>query len=114
MSTHAVLGVTMPDGSVTGCYIHQDGQSLFSRVSSYLSAGHTTTDLALKIVRAQDVGGIRSFYSPPFHAGGPTETEYLTDDEAYIINEENWAQDHFGTSYRVIVDFNTAKVTTEN
>ena len=52
MSTHAQLGVKMPDNKIVGCYVHYDGDSMRSRIEDYLSK-YTTTDLTLLIAQAQ-------------------------------------------------------------
>ena len=60
MSTHSVLGVQFQDGTIDGCYIHYDGDSVGERLEEYLSE-KTTTCLALSISNAQRCGGMRSF-----------------------------------------------------
>ena len=110
MSTHGILGIKMPDNTIQACYVHYDGDSLYSRVNSYLRSGHTTTDLAIKILSAQSVGGLRSFEIPISHRGGPRPDEYLEDDEPYVIDDSNWDKTHLGATYKVLVDYKTGKV----
>ena len=112
MSTHAVMGLQMPDGDIMGCYVHYDGSTLFSRLHSYLQK-YTTTDLAVVISKGQACGGIRSFYcpdDPPAWLPGKKPlsfTEFLDDNEAYAITRENWNDDHFGAHYRLLVNYET-------
>ena len=98
MSTHAVIGLQMPDGDIMGCYVHYDGHTIFSRLHTYLSA-NTTTDLAMVIAQGQVCGGIRSF---------PVEdADDLLQNEEYAITHENWGDDHFGARYRLLVNYET-------
>ena len=103
MSTHAVLGVQFPDGKISGCYIHYDGDSMRPRIEAFLSK-KTTTCLAMSISEAQAVGGMRSF---------PVEKhdDLLNDDERYDIDETNfYTGDHFGTHYFYLVDYETGEI----
>lgn len=114
MSTHAALGIRYPDNSIQGCYVHYDGGTIESRLMDFLEK-NTTTGLAVLIAKAQATGGIRSFHCPPFEIDRssptlPAETDFLDDNEPYIIDENNWGDDHMGTSYRYLVDYETGKI----
>ena len=116
MSTHAVIGLQMPTGDIMGCYVHYDGSTIFSRLHSYLQK-HTTTDLAMVISKGQACGGIRSFYCPEdprrIHGAGKhplSVTEFLDDQEAYVITRDNWGDDHYGARYKFLVDYNTSEI----
>lgn len=117
MSTHAVMGVKFPDGEISGCYVHYDGGTLLPRITDYLHK-NTTTGLVMLIDRAQATGGIRSFHCPPLSVliGGddtPT-TEYLDDNEPYVIDSQSWNADHFGSSYKYLVNYETGTVSMES
>ena len=108
MSTHAVLGVKMPDNKIIACYVHYDGDSMRPRIEAYLR-NKTTTDLTILIAKAQSRGGMRGFNydnEPPL----PESTEFLDDDEEYIVDETNWKEDHFGARYRYLVDYTTSNI----
>lgn len=110
MGTHAVLAVKLPDNSISGCYVHFDGASMKERIERYLSK-HTTTELALLITQGQSVGGIRSFYSPGMDEDiSNSETEFLDDNEPYIITDISPDEYHMGARYRYIVDYKTKKI----
>ena len=114
MSTHAILGIKYPGGRVDGCYVHYDGGSMLPRIKDFIS-NNTTTGLAVLIAQAQASGGIRSFYVRPYDRvhGEPDcipETEFLDDGVPYVINTENWEDDHFGTAYEYLVDYETATI----
>lgn len=114
MGTHAVLAVKLPDGSLSGCYVHFDGATMKGRIEKYLT-NHTTTDLAILITQAQSVGGIRSFHSPsePFGLqghGNDHETEFLDDNEPYVITDISQDEYHMGAHYRYLVDYKTKKI----
>ena len=111
MSTHAILGVRMPDGTVSGTYVHFDGDTMEPRIDDYLDV-HTTTDLAVLIMHAQSRGGIRSFHTPT-HVG-PDERITTTDLsdvlQPYVITEGNWEEDHMGTHTSYLVDYQTGEI----
>ena len=115
MGTHATLGVKMPNNKIVGCYVHYDGNTMRPRIEDYLSR-HTTTDLTMLIAEAQARGGMRGFNYPVDEAGDisifgeKNPTEFLDDNEAYIINEINWKEDHFGARYRYLVDYETGEI----
>jgi|TARA_R110001583_G_scaffold122828_1_gene274138 hypothetical protein len=112
MGTHAVLAVKLPDGSLSGCYVHFDGATMEGRIEKYLT-NHTTTDLSILIAQAQSVGGMRSFHSPsePFlGCGNDHETEFLDDSESYVITDISQDEYHMGAHYRYIVDYQTKKI----
>ena len=114
MSTHAILGMKFPDGSITGCYVHFDGHTMTSRITDYLSK-NTTTGLTVLIAEAQSSGGIRSFHCPPHdNEFGSPETELLDDDESYVIDESSWEDDHMGAYYKYLVDYKTGTVLSES
>ena len=113
MSTHAVIGVKFPDGEISGCYVHYDGATMAPRIVDYLRK-NTTTGLVVLINQAQAAGGIRSFHCPPLNVliGGddsPT-TDFLNDDEPYVIDRESWYDDHYGANYMYLVDYETGTV----
>ena len=103
MSTHSTLGVQMEDGKIIGCYVHYDGATMFDRIREFLKE-HTTTDLVLLIAQAQSTGGIRSFYSSGLDQE-PPETDYLDDNEPYVIDEANFHEDHMGTYAWYLVNY---------
>ena len=103
MSTHSTLGVKMEDGSIMGCYVHYDGHTMASRIEQFLEE-RTTTDLVMLITRAQSTGGMRGFHSPPLDETIP-ETDFLDDNESYIIDETNFFEDHMGTYAWYLVDY---------
>ncbi|MBK25085.1 MAG: hypothetical protein CME70_19460 [Halobacteriovorax sp.] len=115
MSTHAVIGIKFPDGRVNGCYVHYDGSTISGRIEDYLDK-YTTTCLSLLILRAQATGGIRSFHCPRWNDKIPSEptppsTEFLDDNEPYVIDESNWFDDHYGTThYRYLIDYETGNI----
>ena len=108
MSTHATLSVCFPDGSISGCYVHYDGDSMKGRIQSFLE-GKTTTCLSVLIAEAQGSGGMRSFHCPAM-AGLPTSTELMDDNEPYVIDEKNWDDNHFGANYRYMVNYETKDI----
>ncbi len=103
MSTHSALGVQMEDGRIIGCYVHYDGATMINRIREFLEE-HTTTDLVLLIAQAQSTGGIRSFHTSGLDQGAP-ETDYLDDNESYVIDEKNFHEDHFGTYAWYLVNY---------
>jgi len=113
MSTHAALGIQHTDGKITGCYVQYDGATLGDRIEIFLNE-KTTTDLTLLIAQAQMTGGIRSFYCPPWQRVQkrelPRETEFLDDNEEYVIDESNWKEDHYGAAYSYLVNYETGKI----
>ena len=114
MSTHAVLGVRMPDNSITACYVHYDGATMRPRIHRFL-AEKTTTCLTILIAEAQSHGGMRSFHSPTDfddHDDYDHETEFMDDDEPYIIDETSfWEQEHYGSRIWYLVDYETQEIT---
>ena len=113
MGTHAVLGVKMPDNSITGCYVHYDGSTMRPRIERFLSE-KTTTCLAMLITESQSFGGMRSFHCPTDFNAIDTSgygTEFLDDDEIYAINETNfWEGDHYGARIWYLVDYETQEI----
>ncbi len=111
MSTHGILGVRMPDGTVSGTYVHFDGDTMLPRIDDYLDV-NTTTDLAVLIVHAQSRGGIRSFHiADATRAGEHVTTTDLSDVlKPYVITEDNWEEDHMGTHTSYLVDYQTGKI----
>lgn len=110
MSTHSALGIELEDGRILGCYVHYDGDTMGERIQRFLEE-RTTTDLVIMIAQAQSTGGMRSFHSPDEFGNNP-ETEYLGDNEPYIITAQNWEDDHMGTYAWYLVDYGTGKVNT--
>ena len=108
MSTHAILGVKLPDGAVTGCYVHYDGATMRSRIEDYLTT-NTTTCLSVLIAMAQMTGGMRSFHSPGLDEGDPT-TDFLDDNEPYMIDETDFYETHIGAHYWYLVDYETGEI----
>ena len=115
MSTHATLGVKLPDGRISGCYVHMDGDTMTPRIVDYVKR-YSTTGLVVLIHRAQAVGGIRSFNVPKWAAyprlserprEGVTE---LMDNDDYIIDEINFYDDHMGSFAWYLVDYDTGSV----
>ena len=111
MSTHAVLGVKYSDNSIDGCYVHFDGHTMTSRIIDFLRK-KTTTTLAVLIAEAQGRGGIRSFHTSDWDAPLTTSetTDLLDDDEPYIIDENNWQDNHLGARHWYLVDYETGKI----
>ena len=109
MGTHAIMGVRYSNGTMSGCYIHFDGGTMEHRIEDFVSK-NTVTGLALMIAKAQARGGIRSFHCPPHLSDGPGETEFLDHEEPYIINEDNWRDDHYGANYSYIIDYDTGRL----
>ena len=106
MSTHAQIGVKMPDGAIVGCYVHYDGATMQPRIESYLEE-YTTTNLAMVIMTAQARGGIRSFHSPG-HRDIRASTELLDDvGQPLVIDDANWNEWHYGAAYKYLVDYKT-------
>ena len=103
MSTHSTLGVQMEDGSIMGCYVHYDGHTMLARIQRFLEE-HTTTDLAVLIARAQATGGMRSFHCADEFGNNP-ETDYLDDNESYVIDETDFYEDHMGTFAWYLVNY---------
>tara|TARA_B100000941_G_C28302820_1_gene447376 strand:+ start:170 stop:547 length:378 start_codon:yes stop_codon:yes gene_type:complete len=112
MSTHSTLGVKMEDGSVMGCYVHYDGHSMKPRIEQFLK-DHTTTDLVMLIARAQSTGGMRGF-----HCAGDIDevpvTDFLEDNEPYVIDQTNFYKDHMGTYAWYLVDYNNSTIEVKN
>jgi|TARA_R110001583_G_scaffold5598_11_gene30118 hypothetical protein len=109
MSTHAQLGVKMPDNKIVGCYVHYDGGTMRPRIEDYLEK-YSATGLVVLISQAQATGGIRSFHSPNDPTGYEYETEFLDDQEEYVIDGTNWQEDHFGARYRYLIDYKTGEI----
>jgi len=115
MGTHSVLGVKLPDGSISGCYVHYDGyeEHMVPAIKSYIKK-NTTTALYVLIVKAAAVGGIRSFNSPSSGEDTDLKTDFLDDDIPYVIDENNWKEDHCGTHAWYLVDYNTGRIHTRS
>lgn len=115
MSTHAVLGVKHPNGTIDGCYVHYDGSTMLPRITDYVSE-NTTTGLTILIVQAQLKGGMRSFHCPPpfIPAAAPEDcapvTDFLDDNRPYVINETDFYEDHMGTYAWYLVDYTTGQI----
>jgi len=109
MSTHSALGVQMPDGSITGCYVHYDGDSMTPRIYAYVRE-NTTTALVVLIAQAQAVGGIRSFHCPSAFPEAPTNTELFDDNDSYVIDETNFYDDHMCTYAWYLVNYETGNI----
>tara|TARA_Y100000310_G_C19943523_1_gene473640 strand:+ start:85 stop:435 length:351 start_codon:yes stop_codon:yes gene_type:complete len=110
MSTHAVIGVKYCDGTISGAYVHQDGGTMTPRIEDFVES-KTTTGLQVLISAAQIRGGIRSFHCPPWNdPNGEPETEFLDNDETYVIDESNWGGNHLGAAYSYLVDYETGKI----
>ena len=110
MSMHAVIGVKYCDGTISGCYVHQDGDTMTARIEDFVES-EAAMGLQVLISAAQIRGGIRSFHCPPWNdeAGAP-ETEFLDNDEVYIIDENNWDENHLGASHSYLVDYETGEI----
>ena len=108
MSTHSTLGVKMEDGSIMGCYVHYDGDTMYERIEQYLSC-RTTTDLTMLIAKAQLSGGIRSFHSTSLYSDVPA-TDFLSDSEPYAIDEVSFYENHGGTYAWYLVDYKTGNI----
>ena len=109
MGTHAVLGIQMPDNSITACYVHYDGNTMRPRIERFLSE-KTTTCLAMLITEAQSFGGMRSFHTPDQNLDDH-KTEFLDDNETFVINETNfWGGDHYGARIWYLIDYETQKI----
>tara|TARA_B100000700_G_C14755847_1_gene719738 strand:+ start:144 stop:485 length:342 start_codon:yes stop_codon:yes gene_type:complete len=104
MSTHSALGVKHPDGKITGCYVHFDGASMGPRIKDFVSK-NTTTGLITVIAKAQAQGGMRSFHT--VDRDGKRATDFLDDNEPYVIDETNFYDDHMGTFAWYLVDYTT-------
>ena len=110
MSTHSALGVRLDDGTISGCYVHYDGDSMLPRIEDYVEK-NTTTSLLLLIAEAQVAGGIRSFHCPPsFPIELPPVTELLDSNDLYAIDETNFYEDHMGTYAWYLVDYTTGTI----
>ena len=110
MGTHAVLGVQMPDNSITGCYVHFDGSTMRKRIEKFLE-DKTTTCLAMLITQAQSSGGMRFFHSPADEWDDDYKTEFLDDNEVYAIDETDfWGTDHYGARIWYLIDYETQKI----
>ena len=113
MSTHSTLGVRHSDGKITGCYVHYDGvpRRMMPAIEDYVDR-FTTTGLVTLIVQAQTCGGIRSFNAvdPKGSLFEGTCTDFLNDDEPYIIDELNFYDDHMGTFAWYLVDYKTGEI----
>ena len=103
MSTHSALGVQMEDGSIMGCYVHYDGATMLKRIEQFLE-DHTTTDLAMLITKAQCVGGMRSFHTYDRDTN-KHETDFLEDNEPYVIDETDFYDDHMMTYAWYLVNY---------
>ena len=114
MGTHCVLGVRLKDNSVTGCYVHYDGDTMKPRIQDFLER-KTTTGLFSLISTAQACGGIRGFHTPRWGSESLdyAVTDFLDDGESYMINETNWHDDHFGARWWYLVDYETGEITVE-
>ena len=115
MGTHAVLGVQMPDNSITACYVHYDGSTMRPRIERFFDDGNTTTCLVMLITEAQSSGGMRSFHSPMSETMGSSleeyETEFLDDDEPFVIDETSfWGADHYGARIWYLVNYKTNEI----
>ena len=113
MSTHSALGVKHSDGRITGCYVHYDGypRHMMPAIEDYIRK-FTTTGLVALIARAQVCGGIRSFNSVD-KKGSLFEgsyTDFLGDNEEYVIDETNFYDDHMGTFAWYLVDYKTGEI----
>lgn len=113
MSTHSALGIRHPDGKITGCYVHYDGETMKPRIQDFINK-KTTTGLFTLIVKAQIVGGMRSFHSTGLDEAAGKTTDYLDDDEPYIIDEINFYDDHMGTIAWYLVDYETGNIKQTN
>ena len=109
MSTHSALGVQMEDGSIMGCYVHYDGHTMAARIQRFLEE-RTTTDLTILIARAQSTGGMRSFHCADEFGNNP-ETDYLDDNDSYVITSQNWEQDHMGTCAWYLINYQDGTLT---
>ena len=115
MSMHATLGIEYPDGTIQGCYVHWGSEHMIPTIEDYIHR-HTTTSLAILIAKAQAVGGIRSFHAQRWvdFANGKQdfipETDLCDDPHPYIINEDNWDENHFGNSFSYLVNYETGNV----
>jgi hypothetical protein len=114
MSTHSVLGIRYPDGSISGCYVHYDGLTMLPRIEDYIER-FTTTGLAILITKAQHRGGMRSFnqriYGGSQHNDGAVGvTDFLDDGVPYHITEDSFHKDHMGTSAWYLVDYEKGTV----
>ena len=112
MSTHSALGVKMEDGSIMGCYVHYDGSTMAERIENFLRE-HTTTDLAVLIARAQSTGGIRSFHCVDVDTG-IRDTDFLDDNEPYVITSQNWSEDHMCTFAWYLVNYTDGTLAVKN
>ena len=110
MSTHATIGVQYPDGKISGCYVHYDGNTIEDRMRDFLKK-NTATGLALLIARAQSTGGMRSFHSPGLDEGEPT-TEFLDDNEPRVYDEKNWDDGQHNAGYSYLVNYETEQIAT--
>ena len=112
MGTHAQLGVRKQDGSITGCYIHYDGypDHMIPAIKNYVDR-FTTSGLVLLIASAQAGGGMRFFNarSDGGSSSGERTTE-LFEDEKYVIDESNWRDNDFSSSYHYLVDYVTGEI----
>ena len=119
MSTHSAIGVKHSDGKITGCYVHYDGypRHMMPAIEDYASK-FTTTGLVMLITEAQRLGGIRSFHSADPMGNTASDgighcdpyTDFLEDDEEYVIDETNFYDDHMGTCFWYLVDHKTGKI----
>ena len=118
MSTHSVLGVEMPDGSIDGCYVHFDGDTMAPRIEDYIE-NNTTTSLAVLIKKAQKSGGIRSFHCPKeefFRSRTSSSlsaekyTEFLDDSDGYVIDKDTFFDDHMCTFAWYLVNYETGEI----
>lgn len=113
MSTHAIIGIKYPSGSIDACYVHYDGHTAGKRIDQFLRQ-QSTTCLAILIQRAQSCGGIRSFHTPVWPSAFATDnecyTEFLDDNDPYIINQDNWAEEHLCAVYKYLVHYDTGTI----
>ena len=112
MGTHSVIGVKTPDGKITGCYVHYDGYEdhMIPAIKDYISK-FTTTGLFSTIANGQRLGGIRTFHGKGIH-DEVYRTEFF-DDSPYVIDENNFYDDHAVTYAWYLIDYNTGEIHVE-
>lgn len=121
MSTHSLLGVRKPDGSITGCYVHFDGypEHMVDALRHWFANGGTMTSLQNLIEEAREVGGLRSFYAPHSDLDAhlrPRNTrslmtrtsEFLDDYTPAGLDTQDWDDERalhkWGASYAYLVE----------
>lgn len=121
MSTHSLLGVRKPDGTITGCYVHFDGypEHMVDALRHWFANGGTMTSLQNLIEEARSQGGLRSFYAPhsdldahlkPRNAQSlvTRTSEFLGDDHPYGLDTYDWNEERalykWGASYAYLVE----------